>query len=234
MPVVEQLSFKVAEVEGPLDLILQLISKHKLNIYDIEITKLLEQYLDYIQLWKEQNLDVASEFLDMASRLVYIKSVSLLPRHQELEEQLKQELTGQLIEYTLCKQVAQLLKKRYVGDDLFVRPPAAVEVDEQYHRSHKPRELLEAYLAAVGKNRSLHQVSPRTFEPLVARRVVSVNSKIVLIMKLLYQKRQASFLSLFEESRDRSDIVATFLAVLELVKNKRILVEEDGRTVRLQ
>ena len=115
----EQLSFKVAQVEGPLDLILQLISKHKLNIYDIEITKLLEQYMDYIQQVQSQQMEIASEFLEMASRLVYIKSVSLLPKHEELEEQLKQELTGQLIEYTLCRQVAQLLKKRYVGDELF-------------------------------------------------------------------------------------------------------------------
>ena len=107
----EQLSFKVAQVEGPLDLILQLISKHKLNIYDIEIAKLLEQYLDYVEQMQSQQLEVASEFLEMASRLVYIKSVSLLPKHEELEEQLKKELTGQLIEYTLCRQVAQLLKK---------------------------------------------------------------------------------------------------------------------------
>ena len=106
----EQLSFRVAEVEGPLDLILQLITKHKLNIYDIEITRLLEQYLAYIQQWQEQDLDVASEFLEMASRLVYIKSVSLLPKHEELEEQLKKELTGQLIEYPVCKQVAELLR----------------------------------------------------------------------------------------------------------------------------
>ena len=118
----EQLSFKVAQVEGPLDLILQLISKHKLNIYDIEIAKLLEQYLDYVEQMQSQQLEVASEFLEMASRLVYIKSVSLLPKHEELEEQLKKELTGQLIEYTLCRQVAQLLKNRFVGDELFVRP----------------------------------------------------------------------------------------------------------------
>ena len=88
----EQLSFKVAQVEGPLDLILQLISKHKLNIYDIEIAKLLEQYLDYVEQMQSQQLEVASEFLEMASRLVYIKSVSLLPKHEELEEQLKKFL----------------------------------------------------------------------------------------------------------------------------------------------
>ena len=91
----EQLSFKIAETEGPLDLILQLIRQHKLDIYDIEISKLLEQYMDYIQQWQETDMEIASEFLEMASRLVYIKSVSLLPKHEELEEKLKSELTGQ-------------------------------------------------------------------------------------------------------------------------------------------
>ena len=80
----EQLSFKIAETEGPLDLILQLIRQHKLDIYDIEISKLLEQYMDYIQQWQETDMEIASEFLEMASRLVYIKSVSLLPKHEEL------------------------------------------------------------------------------------------------------------------------------------------------------
>ena len=229
---VEQLSFKVAQVEGPLDLILQLISKHKLNIYDIEITKLLEQYLAYMEVIQSREMEIASEFLEMASRLVYIKSVSLLPKHEELEEQLKMELTGQLIEYTLCRQVAQLLQNRYVGDEIFFRQPQQVEQDTQYARKHKPKVLLEAYLAAVGK-RKLPQDSKKEFEPIMAKRVVSVSSKIVLIMKALYRERSAPFLSLFDQSKDRSDIVATFLAVLELVKNKRVMIEDDGKTVSL-
>ena len=175
----EQLSFKVAQVEGPLDLILQLISKHKLNIYDIEITKLLEQYMDYIQQVQSQQMEIASEFLEMASRLVYIKSVSLLPKHEELEEQLKQELTGQLIEYTLCRQVAQLLKKRYVGDELFYRQPQQLDRQTLYACTHDAHILLEAYLSAVGRRR-MPQEERKAFEPMMARRVVSVQSRIVV------------------------------------------------------
>ena len=89
-----QLNFKLDVFEGPLDLLLHLISKHKLNINDIEISKLLEQYLDVIAEMKMADLEVASEFLEMAARLVYIKTVSLLPRHEEAED-LKKELTGQ-------------------------------------------------------------------------------------------------------------------------------------------
>ncbi|HIY08377.1 MAG TPA: segregation/condensation protein A, partial [Firmicutes bacterium] len=83
----ETLSFHVAEYEGPLDLLLHLISKHKVNIWDIEISSLLEQYMEQIRRWQEQDLEVASDFLEMASRLVYIKTLSLLPRHEEEEEE---------------------------------------------------------------------------------------------------------------------------------------------------
>ena len=82
----EKLSFKVQEFEGPLDLLLHLIAKHKLNIYDIEISALLEQYLAYIEQMQRQDMEVASEFLEMAARLVHIKTVSLLPRHEEEQE----------------------------------------------------------------------------------------------------------------------------------------------------
>ena len=92
----EQLSFKLEVFEGPLDLLLHLIAKHKLDIQDIEISSLLEQYLEYIAQMKLADLEVASEFLEMAARLVYIKTVSLLPKHEEAEE-LKRELTGELL-----------------------------------------------------------------------------------------------------------------------------------------
>ena len=102
-----ELSFKLEVFEGPLDLLLHLISKHKLNINDIPIVVLLEQYMEYIDRMSEQNMEIAGEFLEMAARLVYIKTLSLLPRHEEAEE-LKKELQGRLIEYSLCKKAAGL------------------------------------------------------------------------------------------------------------------------------
>ena len=92
------LEFHLGEFEGPLDLLLHLIARHKLNINDIEISVLLEQYLEYMAQMREADLEISSEFLEMAARLVYIKTVSLLPRPQEAA-QLKQELEGQLLEY---------------------------------------------------------------------------------------------------------------------------------------
>ena len=101
----EKISYKLESFEGPLDLLLHLISKHKLNIYDIQISELLDQYMTHIKLMKSLDMEVASEFLEMASRLVLIKTAFLLPKHEEAEK-LKEELTGQLLEYQECKEVA--------------------------------------------------------------------------------------------------------------------------------
>ena len=94
----EKLSYKLEKFEGPLDLLLTLITKNKLNIFDIQISELCDQYMEQINRMKDLDMDVASEFLEMAARLVYIKTVSLLPKHEEADA-LKQELTGQLLEY---------------------------------------------------------------------------------------------------------------------------------------
>ena len=94
----EKLSYKLPAFEGPLDLLLYLVSKNKLNIFDIQISELVDQYTEHIDVMKEQNMDITSEFLEMAARLIYIKTVYLLPKHEEADE-LKKELSGQLIEY---------------------------------------------------------------------------------------------------------------------------------------
>ena len=104
----EKISYKLPTFEGPLDLLLHLISKNKLNIYDISISELLNQYMEHLDLMKENNMDVASEFLDMASRLVEIKSYELLPKYEE-GEKLKEELQGQLLEYQECRKAAKKL-----------------------------------------------------------------------------------------------------------------------------
>ena len=123
------ITFKLEKFEGPLDLLLHLISKHKLNIYDIEISALLEQYLAFIDGLREQDFELAGEFLEMAARLIYIKTVSLLPKPNEAEE-LKKELEGALIEYSLCKIAAERMKERYIGGEVFVRKQVELEVDK--------------------------------------------------------------------------------------------------------
>ena len=145
----EKLSYKLPVFEGPLDLLLHLITKNKLNIYDIPIAELLDQYMEQIRAMQEEDLDIASEFLEMAARLVHLKSVSLLPKHEEAEA-LKQDLTGQLLEYQECKRIAAVLAQR-AEFNTFVRQPEAVEFDSAYQRKHHPEEVMAAYQNAAGR-----------------------------------------------------------------------------------
>lgn len=229
----ETLSYKLNVFEGPLDLLLNLIAKNKLNIYDITIAELLEQYMAQIHEMQAADMDVASEFLEMAARLVHIKSVSLLPKKEE-EAALKQELTGQLLEYQQCKEAAMRLRERFSLDGI-VRAQADLPADLTYKRHHKPQELLSAYLSMLGKKKPPEPQKPEdTISKLIARRVVSVASQIVFVLRSLWKKRHVSLKELFRGKNDPSERVAAFLAVLELVKDKRLRVDGDGEDCEIK
>lgn len=220
------LQYKLATFEGPLDMLLQLIAKNKLNIYDIEISELLGQYMEQIEQMQENQMDVASEFLEMASRLVYIKSVMLLPKHEEAEE-LKKELTGQLLEYQECRKVAKMLTEM-VTYDLFSREPSEIEYDMTYNRKHASTDICVAYISAVGRGKRRLPPPVDAFSGIVARKIVSVRSRVTYIMSKLVNGSRVSYRSLFVDGSEKSELVATFLAVLELVKNKRIYIDGSG------
>lgn len=229
----ETLSYKFDVFEGPLDLLLNLIAKNKLNIYDIPIAELLEQYMAQIHEMQAADMDVASEFLEMAARLVHIKSVSLLPKKEE-EAALKQELTGQLLEYQQCKEAATRLRERFSLDGI-VRAQADIPADLTYKRHHKPQELLSAYLSMLGKKKPPEPQKPEdTISKLITRRVVSVASQIVFVLRSLWKKRHVSLKELFRGKNDPSERVAAFLAVLELVKDKRLRVDGDGEDCEIK
>lgn len=228
----ETLSYKLEVFEGPLDLLLTLIAKNKLNIYDIPISLLLEQYMDQINRMQEENLDVASEFLEMAARLVQIKSVSLLPKHEE-EEILRRELTGQLLEYRQCKEMAARLHAM-VSFDRLVRPQSPVPADHAYKRRHAPEEMLAAYLSALGRKRRMELPSAEAFSGIVTKRIVSVTSQIIFVLRSLWKRRRMPFRDLFRGKKDSSERIAAFLAVLELVKGKRLRVEGDGEDCEIK
>ena len=229
----ETLSYKLDVFEGPLDLLLNLIAKNKLNIYDIPIAELLEQYMAQIHEMQAADMDVASEFLEMAARLVHIKSVSLLPKKEE-EAALKQELTGQLLEYQQCKEASMRLREQFSLDGI-VRAQADIPADLTYKRHHKPQDLLSAYLSMLGKKKPPEPQKPEdTISKLITRRVVSVASQIVFVLRSLWKKRHVSLKELFRGKNDPSERVAAFLAVLELVKDKRLRVDGDGEDCEIK
>ena len=222
--------FKLDMFEGPLDLLLHLISKHKLNIHDIQISLLLEQYLEYIHGLDHEDLEDAADFLEMAARLIYIKTVSLLPHDEEAAE-LKKELEGRLIEYSQCKLLAGILAGRYVGADVFVRRPEPIPVDKTYTREHDAGILLDAYLGLSEKARNEKPINAKIFQPLVSHKVVSIGTKIVYILKRLYTCGVCDLSHIYDGMDSKSERVATFLAILELTKSGRIVLNDDNTLI---
>lgn len=229
----EILTYKLEVFEGPMDLLLYLISKHKLNINDIPIVELVNQYLDYVRRMEEADFDVAGDFLEMAARLIYIKTVSLLPKHEPAEE-LKKELIGELIKYRDCKIMAEKLSQRTDGFGRYIREPQAGWVNYDYERFHEGEELLEAYVNAAGK--AMRRLPPPidSFKVIVAKKFVNVASKVRTVMRRLWSGKKVNFLTLFEGAQTKSDLVATFLAVLELAKTKRITIEGEMNNPSVQ
>lgn len=226
------ISYKIEGFEGPLDLLLQLIAKNKLNIYDIELMTLIDQYLEQIKLFEAQEMELSSEFLEMASRLLYIKTVSLLPKHDEIV-QLKEELVGELLEYMVCQQIARTLSTMQSGFDKFVRKPTEYDFDKTYELVHDSDLMLQSYLAAVGRGKRKLPPDNTPFTKIVAKKIVAVSTKIVFVIRNLLRGGKCKLSSLYSTAQSRSELVATFLAVLELCKVNRITIEGDGDDSRI-
>ncbi len=222
----EELTFHLENFEGPLDLLLALVAKHKMDLHDIPILELIDQYTRVIDAVQREKLDAASEFIEMAARLVEMKSYLLLPRSEE-GERMKQELTGQLIEYELCKKMAGELAARSAQVVLAVRAPAEIEQDSTYTLHHDPQLLVDAWAALMGRARRMAPPKAEQFEPLVAAPFISVTSRVVHVLRSLVTGRVHSLRQLFVRGESRSTTVATFLAVLELVRNGRLEIGAD-------
>lgn len=229
----EKIQYKLDVFEGPMDLLLHLISKHKLNINDIPIFELVEQYTDYVRQMEEADMEIASDFLEMAARLVYIKSVALLPVHEEAEE-LKKELSGELVEYQTCKRMAAEIGKQTDGFDFFYRATMPIEVNHKYERVHESDLLMKSYLSAVGRGKRKLPPPFDAFKVIVQKKIVSVGSRITGILSKFAFTSKRKLRDFFSDSRSRSEVVATFLAILELVKANKITADGDGDEIIIE
>lgn len=225
-----ELNFKLEVFEGPLDVLLMLIQKHKLNIYDIEISLLLEQFLGYLERMTEADIEVTSDFLEMAARLILIKSASLLPKDEV--DKLKKELQGQLIELALAKAMAGKLKLRWQGDMVFVRDPVELDIDSAYRQTHEPEELLSAYGVLAERSRRRESYNRAPAPPAVEKTYVTIFTGIVVILKSLRRNKSVTLNELYDNC-GRSKKVALFLAILELSKDGTIKISDDGESITL-
>jgi segregation and condensation protein A len=228
----DPLHVKIAVYDGPLDLLLDLIRKNEMNVYDIPVAEITQQYLDYLKVMKQLDLEVAGEFIVMAATLIYIKSKMLLPTDKDEEEgdgeDPRAELVRKLLEYQAFKEAAKelgLLQTErgkvftrqitdyYLGE----LDPADVGVDTF---SANFFDLIVAFQNVLAKKepKGEHEV----FEE-----VISIEEKMIQIQSYLAEKKKVSFNDLFSERWTRNELIATFLAILELVRTRFAWVRQD-------
>ena len=231
------------DFDGPLDVILLLLSKNKIEIQDVSITSILEQYLAYLDEMKRMDMEIASEFIAMASHLMLIKTKMLLSAAEQEEAMSEMELLIQSLQerqrkeaYETIKTASQFLEQRNeLGLGLFTKGQEPFERDRTYRYRHDREDLVRAFAAMEDRSQKRLPPPASSFEGIVGREPYPVTKKSAELLKKLLLRGIQKFRQLFKGSRSRSEIVATFLAVLELCRTNSVrLDEENGETaVRL-
>ncbi len=227
-----QLVFKIEVYEGPLDLLLSLIAKHKMDIKDIKISLIFEQYMAYVETLQRMDMEVAGEFITRASELMLIKSKMLLPRTEESEDP-RAPLVDALLEHQRAKAAAEFLRIQSAGHfDTFTKMPSEPEKSD-YSRGHAVELLAEAF-SRIADRIVLRKdtVEPELFKR-IEDRYYTVEEKTADIMSYMESKRICVFEDLFASVRSRGEAVALFMALLELVRDGFIDVERNGEDIEL-
>ena len=234
--IVHTRSEAMEDFEGPLDVIFLLLSKNKIEIQDVSITAILEQYLAYLDEMKRLDMEIASEFITMASHLMLIKTKMLLSAAEAAEAESELDLLRQsLIDRQRREAMDQirmaitvLEPMNEVGRCLFIKEPEPLKRDNTYRYQHDPEDMLLALEEISQRNQ--HRLPPPTvnFKGIVGKEPYPVTRKIKELVRTLVLKGVEKLRNLFRGNRSRSEVVATFLAILELCKTNSLSLEDDA------
>lgn len=232
------------DFDGPLDVILLLLSKNKIEIQDVSITSILEQYLAYLDEMKRLDMEIASEFIAMASHLMLIKTKMLLSAAEREEAISEMELLIRSLEERqradameqIRAAISYLEPRNEIGCNIFAKQPEPYTADTTYRYQHEPEDLVRAFRLLAERSERKLPPPVANFKGIVGAEPYPVTKKAAQILKRLLMRGFARFRALFRGSRSRSEIVATFLAVLELCRVHSITLEdaEDDVTVRFE
>ena len=224
-------TYKIEIFEGPLDLLLSLIYKNKVDITDIPIALIFDQYMEYLDRMREMDMDIAGEFIVMASELMLIKSRMLLPKPEgeENTEDPRTKLANALIEYKHAKESSEELDEmlRTYGGRM-AKDTEEIPADDSFIAEHSVT-LLQRAMTRMLLNRSKEEMlrqEAQMVRPIVRRKIVPVGVKVISVLKTVIRKKNVRFDEFFDHCTSRSELVATFMAVLELLKVSRINVSE--------
>lgn len=224
----EKLNFNIEAYEGPLDLLLSLIKKNEMSIFDIKIHIIFKQYMEYLEAMKQLDMDVAGEFITMAAELMLIKSQMLLPRTDEEETPLKR-LQLAVMEYAKAKNAALYLREQWEENSTsFTREPQEPEKGLPLH--YELTVLEKAFKRMLARSSIMKEIQRRpeqTLENLLKHKVTPIPVKVIAVMRRLYKYGETSFEDILLNNETRSDLIATFAAVLELVKFQRVFLSGD-------
>jgi segregation and condensation protein A len=226
---------EMEDFEGPLDVILILLSKNKIEIQDVSITAILEQYLAYLDEMKRLDMEIASEFITMASHLMLIKTKMLLSAAEQAEAESELDLIRQsLLERQrkdameqIRSAIAVLEPRNEIGRCLFTKEPEPLKRDQTYRYRHAPEDLLHALDDIAERNRRRLPPPTVNFKGIVGKEPYPVTKKAGEILRNLVLRGVQRLKNLFQGNRSRSELVATFLAILELCKTNSVCLEDD-------
>lgn len=227
----EKVLYKLENFEGPLDLLLHLITKNKVSIYDIPIVEITDQYLDAIAGIEESQLDNTSEFLVLAAQLLLIKSKMLLPKEEVLEEEEdpREELARRLLEYQKYKEASQELRKtEFWSRYMFFKESEKIDFPvPPYDKHHETDELINAFNSILQRQIRKEKPKKKAFVGIIGREKVSVEDMAKKVHSMLSKKKNMPFNSLFKKTDSKPEMIATFLALLEMIKSNKISAEYD-------
>ena len=222
----EAMTYKLSDFEGPLDLLIALIEKNKMNILDISISLICDQYLEFLSRAESMDMEIAADFLVMASQLMVWKSASLLPREPEEEKPPRFDLSDILIRHQQAKEATPKLHPLYLYfSNRMTKDTDEISPDKTYVADQQVTDLITA-VRRINTYRENMEKAKTNFTPMVSKPIVPVEGKIKTILQTLSTNGTASLRELLTDAPSLADMIASFMGVLELIKGRKILIEE--------
>lgn len=222
---------KIDNFEGPLDLLCHLIEKNKLDIFEVKISDITDQYIDYINQMEKMNLEVTSEFLIMASTLLYLKSKTLLPKEIEDEEELTEEqLLQRIIDYKKYKEISKKLKENYeIYSKRIFKLPETIELPkQQLERNYEKNIISELYAEVINKNKVRINKNAKNIQKIAITETFTVGSKVKDMYRELIRNKKFVFNRLFSlKKHNKNEVVTAFSGLLEMSRRSKILTEQE-------
>ncbi len=221
---------KIDNFEGPIDLLLYLIEKNKMDIYEINLTEITEQYMEYLNEMQELNLEIASEFLVMASTLLYLKSKNLLPKQEEEEEITEEELIRRIVEYKKFKEISKTFKENYeMYSKRIFKGPENIQLPKKTLEEKYDANLIpEIYKNIVERTSVRLNQNAKNIEKIALVDTYTVASKVKEMFKILIKNKKFVFNKVFSLSKkNKQEVVTAFTGLLELSRRNKVKTEQD-------